>query len=485
MVVVGAWFEKRQTTTREFFLGSRNVPGWAACLSFVATEVSAVTIISVPATAFAENWEYLQFFLGSAVARLVIAYLFIPAFYRYECTTIYEFLGARFGGLTQTTASLFFLLTRLLGSGVRLMTACVAMSVLLGWHILPVIVLFILVSAAYMALGGMRAVVWTNVIQALVFIVGGLVAVAFLLHEIQGGMGAIVREAGRAGKLDIVDWGPSISDPHFWKVLMSNANLWWLAILNGFFGSMASFGTDQELMQRLLTVQTRRESQRAMTWTIPTTFAVTVIYLCVGAGLFVFYRQNPTLSLPQQLDKIFPHFIGHAMPHVMRGLLLSAIVLASIDAPLASLTTSFVTDLYKPLVPGLSDVEYLRISRWGIVAFGAALALLAYGFSFFDKFLWLALKIGGVTYGSLLGVFLLGLLTKRRSNRANAWSMAVSAVSMFCLLLLSQYEIVPLGWSWLLLLGTSLTFGGGYVLGPLMDRQATTQEPFTSGRRSR
>src|SRR5262249_33773136 len=154
------------------------VPWWAACLSFVATEVSAVTIISVPATAYLENWEYLQFFIGSAAARLVIAYLFIPAFYRFDCTTIYEFLGKRFGQLTETTASLFFLVTRLLGSGVRLMAACLAMSVLMGWHILPVIVVFILISVAYMGMGGMRAVIWTNVIQAGVFIAGGLTAIA-------------------------------------------------------------------------------------------------------------------------------------------------------------------------------------------------------------------------------------------------------------------------------------------------------------------
>jgi SSS family solute:Na+ symporter len=200
MLVVGAWFEKRQTSTREFFLGSRKVPWWAACLSFVATEVSAVTIISVPATAFRENWEYLQFFIGSAAARLVITYLFIPAFYSFNCTTIYEFLGMRFGRLTQTTASLFFFVTRLMGSGVRLMAACLAMSVLMGWHILPVIVLFILISVAYMGMGGMRAVIWTNVIQALVFIGGGLATIGLLMVWIRrfaadyltiGGMGGL------------------------------------------------------------------------------------------------------------------------------------------------------------------------------------------------------------------------------------------------------------------------------------------------------
>jgi SSS family solute:Na+ symporter len=469
MVVVGAWFEKRQTSTREFFLGGRTVPWWAACLSFVATEVSAVTVISVPATAFRENWQYLQFFVGSAAARLVIAWLFIPAFYSFDCTTIYEFLGKRFGRLTQTTASLFFFVTRLLGSGVRLMAACLAMSVLIGWHIAPVIVLFILISIAYMGLGGMRAVVWTNVIQAAVFIAGGVVTVAFLLHEIDGGLSTAWYVASEAGRLDIVKWGPSPSAPSFWKTVMADPNIWWLAILNGFFGSMAAFGTDQDLVQRLLTVETRRESQRTMTLTIPTSLVVLLVYMCVGAGLYVFYRQNPSLPQPEKLDKIFPHFIGHVMPPVMRGLLLSAIVLASIDSPLASLATSFVTDLYKPLRPALPDEAYLRISRWCVAAFGAVLALLAYLFSFLDRILWLAFKIGGVTFGSLLGVFLLGFLTKRPSNRANLWSMMTSAVLMFVLLILSEKGILPLGWSWLVILGTVLTFAGGYWLGPLLE----------------
>jgi len=470
MLVVGAWFEKGQTSTQEFFLGSRKVPWWAACLSFVATEVSAVTIISVPATAFRENWEYLQFFIGSAAARLVITYLFIPAFYSFNCTTIYEFLGMRFGRLTQTTASLFFFVTRLMGSGVRLMAACLAMSVLMGWHILPVIVLFILISVAYMGMGGMRAVIWTNVIQALVFIGGGLATIAFLHHEIQGGLSTALHVAAAAGKLDVMKWGPSLSDAGSWKAIMSDPNIWWLAVLNGFFGSMAAFGTDQDLMQRLLTVETRRESQKTMTLTIPTSLLVLVIHLCVGAGLYVFYRQNPGLPLPEKLDKIFPHFIGQVMPPVMRGLLLSAIVLASIDSPLASLATSFVTDIYKPWRPGLPDRTYLRISRWCVGAFGAILAVLAYGLSFLDNILWLAFKIGGVTFGSLLGVFLLGLLTKRRSNRANAWSMAGSAALMLVLLVLSEKEILPIGWSWLVILGTLLTFTGGHVLGPVLDK---------------
>src|SRR6266511_3559087 len=223
-------------------------------------------------------------------------------------------------------------------------------------------------------------------------------------------------------------------------------------------------------MQRLLTVETRRESQRTMALTIPTSLSVLLIHLCIGAGLYVFYLQNPALPLPAKLDAIFPHFIGHVMPPVMRGVLLSAIVLASIDSPLASLATSFVTDIYKPLRPGLPDGTYLRVSRWCVAAFGAILAALAYALSFFDQILWLAFKIGGVTFGSLLGVFLLGLLTQRRSNRANAWSMVASAMLMLVLLVLSEKKILPVGWSWLVIWGTVLTFAGGLLLAPLLDQ---------------
>ncbi len=480
MVGVGVFLRKQQTSTGQFFLGGRKVPGWAACLSFVATEVSAVTIISVPAVAYSENWEYLQFFIGSAAARLIIAYLFIPAFYKFDCVTIYQFLGARFGQATQAAGSLFFFVTRLVGSGVRLMAAALALSVLLGWPISRCIFLFILVGVAYIALGGIKAVVWTNVLQALVFLGGGIATLLFLGSRIQGGLPAVLDAAAAAGRLHVWDWGPSAADPGFWKEVFTNPNILWLAVLNGLFGSLAAFGTDQDLMQRLLTVETRKESQRTMALTIPASLTVLLIHLSIGAGLFVFYGQNPQLALPAKTDEIFPHFIGQAMPGFLRGLLLSAIVLASIDSPLASLSASFVTDLYKPFRARRAraggsaepdDKHYLRVSRLGVVLFGAALGLLAYGFSFFDKILWLAFKIGGVTFGSLLGVFLLGLLTERRSNRANVAAMVLSAAVNAVLLVLSELKILPLGWSWLVILGTVLTFCGAWALAPLMDRE--------------
>ena len=469
LLFVGIYFGRKEETTADFFLGGRKIPWWAACLSFVATEISAVTLIAVPAVAYMENWEYAQFFIGSFLARVVIAFLFIPAFYHYNCTSIYEFLKYRFGSETQIAGSILFFITRLLASGVRLMVACLAVSILIGWPIIPTILLFSVICILYIAWGGIKAVVWTNVVQALTFTVAGAVAIGFLLTRIDGGAAAVVAIAGGAGKLKIFDWGPPLSVsglPAFLKSLFTDPNLFVLATLNGFFGSMAAFGTDQEIMQRLLTVETRRESQKTMLLTPIGSFLVMILFLFIGACLYAFYVQHPGMALPAKLDKIFPHFIEQTMPPFMRGLMLAAIVMASIDSPLGSLTSSFVTDIYRPvLYKSGTERHYLFVSRVAVVIFGIILAFIAYFFSHFEKFLWLAFKIGGVTYGSLLGVFLLGLLTKRRCNRVNVVAMTLAALSMLVLLILSEKQIVPLGWTWLLLIGTFVTFATGWLFG--------------------
>jgi solute:Na+ symporter, SSS family len=469
LIFVGIYFGREEKSTDDFFLGGRTIPWWAACLSFVATEISAVTLISVPAIAYMENWEYAQFFIGSFLARIVIAFLFIPAFYHYNCTSIYEFLKYRFGPATQIAGSILFFITRLLASGVRLMVACLAVSILIGWPIIPTILLFSVICILYIAWGGIKAVVWTNVVQALTFTLAGVVAIGFLLTQIDGGAAAVIAIAGAAGKLKIFNWGPGLAESGLAGVLKSlftDPNLLVLATLNGFFGSMAAFGTDQETMQRLLTVETRRESQKTMLLTPIGSFLVMIIFLSIGACLYAFYAQHPGLPLPAKLDKIFPHFIEQTMPPLMRGLMLAAIVLASIDSPLSSLTSSFVTDIYRPvLVKSATERHYLFVSRVCVVIFGIILGFIAYFFSHFEKFLWLAFKIGGVTYGSLLGVFLLGLLTKRRCNRVNVVAMFFSALGMLVLLVLSEKQIFPLGWTWLLLIGTFLTFATGWIFG--------------------
>jgi SSS family transporter len=468
LLAIGGAFTRQQHDTVDFFLARRRVPWWAACLSFLATEISAVTIISVPATAYSENWEYGQFFIGSTLAKWAVAFLFIPAFYRHNVTTIYEFLADRFGRASSVTASIFFFVTRLAGSGVRLMIAALAVSILLGTPLVPTIAVFTLVSIAYIATGGVKAIVWTNVFQALMFLAAGAATLVFLVWHIAGGLGAIVEVAGQAGRLNVVNWGPAPGAPDFWRRVLSDPNIFWVAVLNGLVGSMAAFGTDHDLMQRLLTVETRRESQATLSITPLGTLLTLIIYLGLGAGLYTFYAQHPGLPVPRP-DEILPHFVQQVMPPVLRGFMLSAIVLASIDSPLGSLSASFVTDIYRPLlVRGASERHYLFVSRAAVVVFGLVLGVIAYAFSFFDKILWLAFKIAGVTFGSLLGVFLLGLLSRRRvADRANVAAMITMAAINLVLLVLSETKVLQFAWSWLVILGTVGTIAIALALTPL------------------
>jgi Na+/proline symporter len=331
-------------------------------------------------------------------------------------------------------------------------------SILMGWPLVPTLAVFTAVSIVYIAAGGVKAIVWTNVFQALLFLLAGGVTLAYLLAHIDGGLGAVVRVAGDAGRLDVVKWGPSPGDPDFWGRVLTEPNIVWVAVLNGLVGSMAAFGTDHDLMQRLLTVETRRESQRTLALTPLGTLLTLAIYLGLGASLYTFYAQNPALPVSRP-DEILPHYVQQVMPAVLRGLMLSAIVLASIDSPLGSLSASFVTDIYRPLLaPDRSETHYLRVSRASVVAFGAILGLIAFAFSFFDGILWLAFKIAGVTFGSLLGVFLLGLLGRRRvADGANVTAMIVMAAVNLTLLVLSETKVVAFAWSWLVILGTGGT----------------------------
>ena len=458
---IGLVLGRQQHDTVDFFLARRQVPWWAACLSFLATEISAVTIISVPATAYSENWQYAQFFVGSSLAKLAVAFLFIPAFYRHNVTTIYEFLAHRFGQRSQVAASIFFFVTRLVGSGARLTLTAVAVGYLMGWALVPTIAVFTLVSILYIGTGGVQAVVWTNVFQALLFLVAGAATLIYLVSQVTGGFGAIVATAGAAGRLNVVEWGPSITAPDFWSSALTKPNIVWVALLNGLFGSMAAFGTDHDLMQRLLTVETRRESQRTLALTPLGTLLTLLIYLSLGAGLFTFYQQHPAPALARA-DEILPHFVATAMPAVLRGLMLAAIVLSSIDSPLGSLSASFVTDIYRPLLArGRSERHYLFVSRVAVLTFGVVLGGLAWAFAFVPgQMLWTVFKIAGVTSGSLLGVFLLGLLTRRPVHDwANVIAMIAMAGVNLGLLLLSEAGVLRFAWSWLVIVGTVGTIG--------------------------
>jgi Na+/proline symporter len=326
----------------------------------------------------------------------------------------------------------------------------------MGWHLWEALLLFTLVSIGFIAFGGIKAVVWTGAFESIVFYGAGIVVVGYLFSQIQGTMAEAWRTAADAGRLSLLNLKWSLGDP---KTL-------WGATLNGFFVGLCVFGTDQELMQRLLTVKTRRASQRALLWTIAAALPLTATYLLMGTLLFIYYRQHAGLCAPGKSDEILPHFVVHVLPFGLKGLVLSAVVLASIDSPLSSLASSFVTDIYRPLRQRpASERHYLWVSRGGVVAFGVALALLAFLCRRAEGILWLGFQVLSVTGGSTLGVFLLGLLTRRRGNRGNVVAMAASAVTMLALLLLSERGTLNIGWTWLIVLGTGMTFGLGYLFG--------------------
>ena len=458
--------------TRDFFLGGRRVPTLVACLSFVATEVSAVTIVSVPATGFDENWQYLQFFIGSAASRILIAFLFIPVFYKYNCTTIYEFLKHRFGPQTQYAGSAFFFITRLLASGVRLYAACLGVSMIVGWTLAQTVLLFTIISILFIAYGGIKAVVWNGAYETLVFYGAGLAVIVWLLLNVNGGVAEAWRVAGEAGRLSLFKFDFNLNNP----------TTFWAGTANAFFVGLAVFGTDQELMQRLLTVETRKSSQKALIFTILAALPITVIYLAIGTLIFVFYQQHPSAAGPAQAKEIVSHFTVNYLPVGLKGLILTAIVLASIDSPLSSLSSSFVTDIYRPLIRrGATERHYLWVSRFGVVGFGIVLAGVALACAPVENVLWFAFQVVSVTGGSTLGIFLLGFLTKRRSNRANVVAMVAGALCMLALLLLSKEDlfgkdtgkVIDLAWSWLIVIGTALTFVLGLLLAPVFDRKET------------
>ncbi|MHC4264869.1 MAG: sodium:solute symporter family transporter, partial [Planctomycetota bacterium] len=442
LFVISYFFGREEKDTRDFFLGGRKVPWIVACLSFVATEVSALTIVGVPATAFSENWEYLQFFIGSAAARITVAFLFIPIFYKHDCTSIYEYLRHRFGPQTQYTGSILY-------------ATCMAVAYIMGWNLGQAVFLFTVVSIIFIAFGGIKAVVWAGAYQTVVFFTAGVALFCYLLLHVYGGLETAWQIAEKAGRLSVFNFNLNLNDP----------TTFWAGTANAFFIGLAVFGTDQEMVQRLLTVKTRKKSQKTILSTIVASFPILCLYLGIGTLFYVFYQQNPEAVQPDKAKEVLSHFVTNSLPMGLKGLLLSAIILASIDSPLSSLSSSFVTDIYKPLIrKSATEKHYLFISRSGVVGFGLILGMIALACDPVENILWFAFQIFSVTGGATLGIFLLGVLTKRKSNWANVLAMIISTMAMILLLLLSHFKVINLAWSWLIVIGTLTTMILSYLL---------------------
>ncbi|MGB0372384.1 MAG: sodium:solute symporter family transporter [Opitutales bacterium] len=466
IVIVGLFAGRKDRDGADFFVGGRQIPWWAVLGSLVATEVSAATFLAVPGVGFSENFNYLQFGLGSILARFFVAYVFIGVFYRAGCVTIYEYLGQRFGGNSQKIGSVLFLITRLMASGVRLLIAASGLSIILGIPLSWSIPGFCILAVIYTGAGGIRAVVWTDCIQAVVFIAAGVCALAFLGNTLSWEY--LWETADGAGRLEVFKWSPEGSGIAAW---FSDANVLWLAMIFGFIQTTAALGTDHDLTQRLLTSKSAKQAQRSLILSGFIAVPIAALFLMVGAGLFVFAESGQALALESldASDDAFPTFIASLAPAGLKGLLIAGVLAAamsSLDSAMAALSSSATNDLIAPLKRREGSLgSLLSISRVTTVVFAVILGLIA---TILDQtggqYLWLAFQMSSLTYGALLGLFLLGLTTRSRgSDTSNLVGVSTSVATTLTLLILIRTETIALGWTWLIVIGTLCSFLIGFA----------------------
>lgn len=462
VLAIGFWSARKSSNSDDFINGGRQMPWLAVLASLVATEVSASTFLATPGVGYAENMSYLQMGIGSFLARIFIAVIFLGAFYSFNALTIYQFLANRFGQRTRTTAAIFFIITRLLASSVRLMIAATGLSLILDLPFVPCLISFTLIAMLYTGSGGIRGIIWTDVVQALVFISCGFLVIAFIAQSI--GWNTIFELGHAAGRFEVVQLYPQNTSDG-WTAWFNDSHLLYVAILFGFLSTAAAFGTDQDLTQRMLTCKDVRAARRSLILSGFVSLPLAALFLFVGIALFAYAQHTAPSGLPARPDHIFPWFIGNELPAGLRGLLLVgalAAAMSSLDSAMGALGSSALVDLYRPHCKTTSKSRAkaeIWISRGLVVTFGILLATGAWLLRSADGFLWLTFQIGSITYGGLLGVFLLGMLTTNRgSDRGNLFALLSGAVICTGLLIAIRTETLALGWTWLIFIGTGWTF---------------------------
>lgn len=436
VIAFGLYAGGRQRSADDYFLGGRDLPWWAVCFSIVATETSTLTVIGVPAVAYGGSMTFLQLAIGYLIGRVVVASVMLPRYFRGEQSTAYEFLGERFGGGMRALASATFLVTRLLADGVRLFATAIPIRVILlaagydvsyGWIIASIG----LVTAAYTYVGGLRAVVWMDVVQMGVYVGGALLALVLLWPSLQGG-GLVA--AGAEGKLVVLDFmaarGSSLSE------LLTSPYAFVVAVVGGILFAMASHGADQLIVQRVLACRSLTDGRKAMVWSGVLVGFQFALFLAVGLGLWAFYGgQSPEALGLARGDEIFPLFILNEMPVGVRGLVVAGIVAAAmstLSSSLNALAGSTLLDLVDQIA-GIrpSPESTLKWSRvltlvWAGVFVGFAMLFEDTS----NPVVELGLGIAGFTYGGLLGAFVLGLVSKRARQMDAVISFVVTIAVM-------------------------------------------------------
>ncbi|MGC1961481.1 MAG: sodium:solute symporter, partial [Candidatus Sulfotelmatobacter sp.] len=414
ITLFGLRFRKRHRSLRDYFLAGRDIPWWAIALSIVAAETSTLTIISIPGLAYDTNLTFLQVVMGYLVGRVVISLVLLPQYFRGDLYTAYELIERRFGrGLRSLTAGLF-LLTRAAAEGVRVYAVSIVVSIALGTGEVASIAIITVLTLIYTFEGGLAAVIWTDVVQTAIYVGGTLIGLVTILHLVPGGWTAIHAAAASAGKLQVFDFRPNFWLPY----------TFWAGVIGGTFFITASHGTDQLIVQRLLAARSQKQSTVALLSSGVAILFQFALFLIVGVMLWAFYRV-PSANFGKP-DRIYPTFIVSQMPHGISGLLIAAILAAAmsnLSAALNSLSSSTVMDFLLRLRPKTDEPKTdeqarMKLSRmatffWAMVLFGlAVLALQKVG-----RVVEVGLQIASVAYGALLGVFLLGVLTRKANQR--------------------------------------------------------------------
>ena len=448
----GARFRRSQRTLKDYFLGGKTAPWWAIALSIVSAETSTLTVIGTPALAFRGDFGFLQLVLGYLLARIVIAALFLPAYFRGEMYTAYELMRVRFGNRIRRLTAATFLVLRALAEGVRVFAISIVVSVVLGAGETASIIAILCLTLFYTYEGGMTAVIWTDVAQMFLYVAGAVASLIFLLREIPGGWAHVAAVAAPLGKFQVFDFRLAPAAEFF-----ARPYSFWAGILGGCFLTTASHGTEQLIVQRLLAAPTQRHSRAALLGSWLVIMIQFTLFLTIGACLFTLYRDRGQPP-PAVLDSLYPRYVWQSLPTGVAGLVIASILAAAmsnLSAALNALASTTVLDLWKPLASVTSDdARWLVRSRRATVVWGGVLFAVALLARHWGSVLEAGLSIASILYGSLLGVFLVGLLTRRVGESAAMCGMSVG----FVLLLYIKFQ-TPIAFTWYVLIGSAATFG--------------------------
>ncbi len=432
VAVFGIWSAGTQKTTTDYFLGGRAMPWWAILFSVVATETSTLTFISIPAVAYGGNLTFLQLTFGYIIGRVIVAIWFLPAYVQGELTTAYQYLEQRFGQSMRKAASSTFIITRLLADGVRLFATAIPLAIIFrfagvfdGWSDMEVYLMAISIISAitliYTFLGGIKAVIWMDVVQMVVYIGGALFALFLLFGKLPVTIPEAFASLSDAGKFTIFNWGTDMS----WSAFMADPYVFWIALFGGAVFSIASHGTDQLIVQRLLATGNLKSSQKALVWSGIVASLQFGLFLFIGLILYIFYAgANPVEIGLATTDEVFARFIVDHMPVGVAGLIVASLfaaAMSSLSSSLNALASSTTYDLIKPMSNAKwDDAKELWVSRmvtigWGVMLTGSAFLFTWLQLSGDDRpaIVELGLGIASYTYGGLLGIFLLGRMFKK------------------------------------------------------------------------